>query len=137
MPAAQKGGRTTKIHAVTDDRGRPRVLVLTPGNTSDHTAARICLEAMPPSRHVIADKGYDSASLREWLENRGTEPVIPPRRNRRLQYHDDKALYRQRNVIERSFARLKDFRRIATRFDRDVRSFSAAICITATVIWWI
>ena len=51
-------------------------MVLTPGNTSDHKAARLCLEAMPPSKHMIADKGYDSAALREWLEERGTEPVI-------------------------------------------------------------
>ena len=78
-------------------------MVLTPGNTSDHKAARLCLEAMPPSKHMIADKGYDSAALREWLEERGTEPVIPPRANRKVQYAYDKALYRTKNVIERSF----------------------------------
>ena len=121
---------------MTDGRGRPCVLLLTPGNTSDHKAAQICLAAMPAPRHVIADKGYDSAALREWLQDRGTEPVIPPRRNRHVQYAYDKALYRQRNVIERAFGRLKDFRRIATRFNRDVRSFFAALCIAATVIWW-
>ena len=112
-------------------------MVLTPGNTSDHKAARLCLEAMPPSKHMIADKGYDSAALREWLEERGTEPVIPPRANRKVQYAYDKALYRTRNVIERSFGRLKDYRRIATRFDKDVRNFLAALCIAVTVIWWI
>ena len=112
-------------------------MVLTPGNTSDHKVARPCLEAMPPSRYMIADKGYDSTALREWLVERGTEPVIPPRVNRKVQYAYNKVLYRTRNVIERSFGRLKDYRRIATRFDKDVRNFFAALCIVVTVIWWI
>jgi len=120
---------------VTDARGRPLVMVLTPGNTSDHKAARPCLEALPPSKYMIADKGYDSTALREWLEGRGTKPVIPPRVNRKVQYSYDKALYRTRNVIERSFGRLKDYRRIATRFDKDVTVFLAALCIAVTIIW--
>jgi len=122
---------------VTDDKGRPCVLLLTPGNTSDHKAALACLEAMPPSRYMIADKGYDSAALRQWLVHRGTEPVIPPRVNRKVQYAYSKALYKTRNVIERSFGRLKDYRRIATRFDRNVHAYFAALCIAAAVIWWI
>ena len=122
---------------MTDGEGRPCVMLLTPGNTSDYTAAKACLAAMPPAAVLIADKGYDSAELRTWLGDRGTEPVIPPRRTRKLQYPYDKALYRQRNVIERSFARLKDYRRIATRFDRNAKSFFAALCIAATVIWWL
>lgn len=122
---------------MTDARGRPLVMVLTPGNTSDHKAARPCLEALPPSKYMIADKGYDSIALREWLEGRGTKPVIPPRVNRKVQYSYDKALYRTRNVIERSFGRLKDYRRIATRFDKDVTVFLAALCIAVTIIWWI
>lgn len=112
-------------------------MLLTPGNTSDYRAAKICLDAMPAPTVLIADKGYDSADLREWLRERGTEPVIPPRVNRKVQYHYDKALYRERNVIERSFGRLKDYRRIATRFDRNVKNFFAALCIAATVIWWL
>lgn len=112
-------------------------MVLTPGNTSDHKAARACLEALPPSKCMIADKGYDSPALREWLEVRGTKPVIPSRVNRKVQYSYDKALYRTRNVIERSFRRLKDYRRIATRFDKDVTVFLTALCIAVTIIWWI
>jgi transposase len=112
-------------------------MLLTPGNTSDHKAARQCLEAMPAPAHVIADKGYDSASLRDWLQSRGTEPVIPPRRNRRVQYPYDAALYKKRNIIERSINRLKDWRRIATRFDRKVRNYLASLCIAAAVIWWL
>jgi transposase len=132
-----KGGRTTKIHLVTDGKGRPCVMAISPGNTSDHKAARQCLAAMPAVGEVIADKGYDSASLRQWLAERGTLPVIPPRSNRKIQYQYDKRLYRERNVIERTFNRFKDFRRIATRFDRKLKTYMAALCIVAAVIWWL
>lgn len=92
---------------------------------------------MPPSAELVADKGYDSQALREWLEARGTRPVIPPRKNRKIQYDYNKAIYKQRNVIERMFCRLKDWRRIATRFDRNVKNFLSAIALAATVIWWL
>ncbi len=92
---------------------------------------------MTPSKHLVADKGYDSQALREWLRERGTEPVIPPRKNRTIQYDYDRAIYKQRNIVERMFCRLKDWCRIATRFDRNIKTFLGAICIAATVIWWL
>jgi transposase len=92
---------------------------------------------MPPVKELVADKGYDSKDLREWLEERGTVAVIPPRKNRKAQYDYDKAVYKQRNVIERMFCRLKDWRRIATRFDRNVKNFMAAVALAAAVIWWL
>lgn len=92
---------------------------------------------MPPTTELIADKGYDSKALRDWLEARGTTAVIPPRKNRKIQYEYDKAIYKQRNIIERMFCRLKDWRRIATRFDRNIKNFMAAIALAATVIWWL
>lgn len=92
---------------------------------------------MPPSAELVADKGYDSQALREWLAERGTQAVIPPRRNRKIQYDYDKAIYRQRNVVERLFCRIEDWRRIATRFDRNIKNFMAAMAIAATVIWWL
>ena len=73
---------------------------------------------MPLAAELVADKGYDSKALRDWLAERRTTAVIPPRKNRKVQYHYDKTVYRQRNIIERMFCRLKDWRRIATRFDR-------------------
>ena len=148
MPAAQKGalahgigttrgGRDTKLHAVRDEKGRPHVLLPTPGNVHDCKVARARIETMPPSAELVADKGYDSQGLREWLAERGTRAVIPPRRNREIQYDHDKTIYRQRNVVERLFCRIEDWRRIATRFDRNVKNFMAAIVIAATVIWWL
>lgn len=92
---------------------------------------------MPPVKELVADKGYDSKDLRKWLEERGTVAVIPPRKNRKVQYDYDKAVYKQRNVIERMFCRLKDWRRIATRFDRNVKNFMAAVALAAAVIWWL
>ena len=92
---------------------------------------------MPTSAELVADKGYDSQALREWLAGRGTQPVIPPRRNRKIQYDYDKAIYKQRNIVERLLRRIKDWRCIATRFDRNIRNFMSAIAIAATVIWWL
>ena len=99
-----KGGRNTKLHAVCDAKGRPLVLLLTPGNVHDCKVAQRCIEAMPPAAELVADKGYDSKALRDWLAERGTTAVIPPRKNRKVQYHYDKTVYRQRNIIERMFA---------------------------------
>ena len=132
-----KGGRNTKLHAVCDAKGRPLVLVLTPGNTHDCKVAQLCIEALPPSAELVADKGYDSRALREWLEARGTIPVIPPRSYRKVQYACDRTVYRQRNIIERMFCRLKDWRRIATRYDRNLKSFMSAVALAAAVIWWL
>jgi len=92
---------------------------------------------MPPSKELVADKGYDSRELREWLEERGTTPVIPPRKNRKVQYEYDKAIYKQRNVIERMFCRFKDWRRIAMRYERNIKNFLVVIALAATVIWWL
>lgn len=132
-----KGGRNTKLHGVCDGKGRPLVLLLTPGNVHDCKVAQRCIEALPPTAELVADKGYDSKALREWLEERGTTAVIPPRKNRKVQYDYDKTVYKQRNIIERMFCRLKDWRRIATRFDRNIKNFIAAVALAATVIWWL
>ncbi len=103
----------------------------------DCKVAQTIIAAMPPSAELVADKGYDSRPLREWLAERGTQPVIPPRKNRKIQYHYDAAIYKQRNVVERLFCRIKDWRRIATRFDRNIKNFMAAIALAAAVIWWL
>ena len=92
---------------------------------------------MPPSAELVADKGYDSRALREWLETRGTTPVIPPRSYRKVQYSYDRTIYRQRNIVERMFCRLKDWRRIATRYDRKLSTFFSAVALAAAVIWWL
>lgn len=75
--------------------------------------------------------------LRKWLIDRGTTPVIPPLRHRREQIPYNKATYAKRNVIERLFCRLKDWRRIATRYDRKIENYLAAVTIAAIVSCWL
>ena len=86
---------------------------------------------------MLGDKAYDSAGLRAELHRRGTKPVIPNRSNRKQRFRFSKRLYRERHLIENAFSRLKDFRRIATRYDRLARNFLASVCLAAALVWWI
>lgn len=92
---------------------------------------------MPKSPILHADKGYDINAIRHKVEGKGTMPNIPPKANRRWKNRFSPFLYRDRNAIERMFARLKDFRRIATRYDRSATNFLAAVCLAATVTYWL
>ena len=122
---------------MTDDQGRPRVLLLSPGNINDIALAPALLAAAGPIRRLIADKAYDANSLRTLLAERGATAVIPSTTSRSQPIPYNKRLYRQRNLIERMFARLKDFRRIATRYDKLARNFLAGALIAAAVVWWL
>ncbi|PYE22371.1 IS4 family transposase [Rhizobium sp. PP-CC-3A-592] len=112
-------------------------MLLSEGQMSDHKGARLVLNALPPANVLIADRGYDSTWFRQALVTKGIEPCIPSSRSRNIPYPYDKALYRQRHKVENLFAKLKDWRRIATRYDRCAHTFFSAICIAATVIFWI
>ena len=111
--------------------------MLTGGQVADCTAADTLLDAMPKTGILHGDKGYDSNAVRAKIESKGTAPNIPPKVNRRWQNCFSPVLYRDRNAIERMFCRLKDFRRIATRYDRRAVNFMAAVCIAATVSYWL
>lgn len=104
---------------------------------SDHKGAAIIYPKLPTADMLIGDKGYDSDAFRDALTKRGITPCIPPRAKRRLPATYCKALYKQRHKIENMFARLKDWRRISMRYDRCAHIFFSAICIAATVIFWI
>lgn len=112
-------------------------MLLTEGQMSDHKGANLVLNALPPAQALIADRGYDSTPFRQALAAKGIEPCIPSSRSRKVPYPYDKALYRQRHKVENLFARLKDWRRIATRYDRCAHTFFSAICIAAAVIFWL
>lgn len=84
---------------------------------------------------LIADKGYDANSIIEAAENRGMIVVIPPRKNRLIQRHYDQDLYKERNLVERLFNKLKNFRRIATRYDKLASSFLDFIHVASIFIW--
>jgi len=86
---------------------------------------------------MLGDTAYDSAELREELDEHCTKPVIPNRRNRKEPFTFSKRLYKLRWRIEAAFNRLKDFRRIATRYDKLARNYLASVCLVAAVVWWI
>jgi transposase len=132
-----RGGRTTKIHALTDQFCRPFAFLLTGGQVADCVAGERLLEQMPACRLLHADKAYDTNALRQQIEASGAAPNIPSKVNRRWKACFSPVLYRGRNAIERMFCRLKDFRRVATRYDRLATNFLAAVCIAATVSYWL
>ncbi|SCB13961.1 IS5/IS1182 family transposase, partial [Rhizobium hainanense] len=95
------------------------------------------LAPLPPSRLCAADAAYDSNALRDFLIGRGTEPVIPNNPTRKRVQPFDPVAYKRRNIIERAFCRLKDWRRVATRYDKLRLNFEATCYIAALVTWWI
>lgn len=131
-----RGGRTTKVHALTDESGRPIALCLTAGQAHDLTGVAKLLKHIPTPRRLLADRAYDARWLRDWLAERECEAVIPPNPTRKHPHSYDKKAYRGRNVVERMFCRLKDFRRIATRYDKRADVFLSAVFLVAAVIWW-
>ena len=132
-----RGGRTTKIHALTDALRRPIAFMITGGNVADCTAGAALLDRLPDCDVVHGDKGYDANTLRRKIQDRGALANIPPKANRKWKTCFSPFLYRNRNAIERMFCRLKDFRRIATRYDRNATNFLAAVCIVAAVCFWL
>jgi transposase len=127
----------SKLHAVCDSRGRPLIMLLSEGQMSDYKGAALMIDAFPKAKALLGDKGYDADWFRQALSERGITPCIPPKANRKIQIDYDKALYRQRHKIENMFGRIKDWRRIHTRYDRCAHTFMSAICIAATVIFWL
>lgn len=132
-----RGGRNTKIHAIADAKGRLLSVLLSGGEAHDCPPAPRLIRRTKAARRLLGDKAYDSAELRQWLEGRGTKAVIPNKSNRKLPFSFNRKAYKQRHRIESAFCRLKDFRRIATRYDRLARNFFASICLVAAVVWWI
>ena len=104
---------------------------------NDHRGAALLLPLLPAADQLLGDRGYDSDRFRNKLRERGIAPCIPPTRNRKVPLAYDKALYRQRHRIENAFGRLKDWRRVATRYDRCAHAFFSAICIAATITFWL
>jgi len=117
---------------VADTYGRPVAFTLTPGNIADIAIARPLLGTLEPSRRLLADKAYDADSLRTWLKQRGTTPVVPSTAARKRPYPLDRNAYKRRNLIERLFCRLKDWRRIATRYDRLAQNYLSALALVAS-----
>ena len=132
-----RGGNTTKIHALTDVIGRPFRLLLTPGNVHDLAAAPELLAELEGAQYLLGDKGYDADNLRALVRKQGARPVIPGKANRKRKIPLDKARYRSRHLVENAFCRLKDFRRVATRYDKLARNFLSAVALAVLLAFWI
>jgi transposase len=132
-----RGGRNTKIHALADAKGRLLSLLLSGGQAHDCPPAQRLIRRTKPAKKLLGDTAYDSAELRQWLQDRGTKPVVPNRSNRKQPFSFDRKAYKQRHLIENAFGRLKDFRRVFTRYDKLARNFLASVCLAAAIVWWI
>ena len=112
------------------------MLLLSAGNTNDITMAQALVEAGGPFQKLLADRGYDADHLRKRLAERQAEAVIPTTTSRRRPIPYDIVAYRQRNTVERLWARLKDYRRVATRYDKLADNFLAGVLIAAIISYW-
>lgn len=130
-----RGGLTTKIHAVVDADGRPISLDLTAGQAHDIRMAEPMLQGMRKGTILLADRAYDTNSLRDLAKEKQAWANIPTKQNRKASFPFSRWVYRQRNLIERFFNKLKQFRGIATRYDKDPRNFLAAVKLVAIRIW--
>ena len=126
---------STKIHAIVDALGNPIGLSLSAGQACDLEGADQLLPLVQADT-VIADKGYDAdARVLEVLNQAGKMAVIPAKRNRKASRAYDKHLYKARHLIENFFCKLKQFRAIATRYDKTARNFLAAVQLASATIW--
>ena len=130
-----RGGLTTKIHAVVDALGRPIRLKLTEGQAHDGRSGADMVDSVGVGQTLLADRGYDSDSLRESLCARGALANIRLMPNRKRRPAFDHELYKQRNLIERFFNKLKHFRAIATRYDKRDDNFLASVQLASIRIW--
>ena len=110
---------------------------MTTGQVSDYTRARALVSNLPAAEWLLGDRGYDADWFREALGNIGIKPCIPGRKSRSKAIKYDKRRYKKRNRIEIMFGCLKDWRRVATRYDRCPKVFTSAIALAATVLFWL
>ena len=128
-----RGGYSTKIHVAVNEAGAPVKITLSPGQEADINHAKPLLEGSNPKK-VLADKAYDSDDFVATIEEQGAEAVIPPRSNRKEQREYDKEAYKERNLVERFINKIKNCRRVATRYDKTATSFLGFVLLAATMV---
>ena len=111
--------------------------MLTAGHVHDIIGGRTLLASVRAMAQLIGDKAYDADDLRNFLAAQGTQAVIPPKSNRRNPPDHDPIAYRRRNIIERAFCKLKDWRAIATRYDKTARNYLSGLCLAVAVTHWL
>jgi transposase len=141
-----QGGFSTKIHVRAEGGGKPITFMLTPGQRHETQAFEALMEQgavkrsgagrprLRPGR-VVGDKGYSSGKIRAYLRRRGIRITIPRRKDEKHRGTFDRAIYRLRNQVERLFNRLKQFRRVATRYEKRAENYLAVVVIAAMTLW--
>ncbi|PYD71535.1 IS5/IS1182 family transposase [Novacetimonas hansenii] len=131
-----RGGFSTKLHARCDAKGRPLGFVLTPGQSHDIQGFGPLFRMIADKiEALLADKGYDADAIREELTKADVEAVIPAKSNRREPIAHDREKYRWRNLVERLFNKLKNWRRIATRYDKTKESYLGFVNLVSVLQW--
>ena len=130
-----RGGLTTKVHAVVDALGLPIKLALSEGQAYDGHQAKGLLGDLPPKAMVLADRAYDADAIRSLIADQDAWANIPPMPQRRHKPVFSKHLYKMRNLVERFFNRIKHFRAVATRYDKDPENYLAGVKIASIRIW--
>ena len=126
---------STKINALVGEHGLPVRLTLTAGQAHDKRAVPTLLEGVSAGSDVVADRGYDNPTVIADIQAARATAHIPTTRRKRIQRRVDPMLYRQRNLIERCFNRLKHFRRVATRYDKLAQNYLSAVTLAAIRLW--
>ena len=130
-----RGGLTSKIHALVEARGLPLRFALTPGQVHDVKAAAVLLTGLQPDCFVLGDKAYDSDATRQQIEEQDAVANIPNRSNRKKRHAFSPTLYRERNRVERFIGKLKQYRRVATRYEKLGANFLAMVKLAAIRLW--
>jgi transposase len=126
---------TTKLHLRVNEQGLPLQIELSPGQMHDAPMAKLLLRDLPRGTNLLADRGYDANWIRAMIEDQDCTPVIPPKSNRTEKIPFSKRKYRKRNLVERCINKLKQFRHIATRYDRKASAYLAFAKIAAVRLW--
>lgn len=131
-----RGGKTTKIHALVNRQGIPVQQSITAGNIQDCREAIPLFDQLPVEEgyNILGDRIYGSKEIRDYLTGKGASYTIPPKKNIKNPWPYDKAAYKRRNIVERFFCRFKDFRRVATRYDKRDDSFNAFVLLVASFV---
>ena len=128
-----RGGFGTKLHIAVDGLGNPVEFILTGGQEADISQGEALIEGHD-AQAVIADKGYDGDDFVNAIEARGAAAVIPPKKNRIFKREYDKHLYKERNMAERFINRIKQYRRVATRYEKTARNFLGFVHVAAIMV---
>lgn len=125
---------TTKLHVAVDALGNPLRVILSAGQIADIEQAEALIKDQP-AEFIVADKGYDSDAFVQAITDQGSQALIAPRSNRLHPRTFDRHIYKNRNLIERFFSRIKQFRRIATRYDKLATSFLSFVHLACAFVW--